>query len=349
MTKKAEDSGADTSSISERDSKITFSAPEPDLQIAFAASLREIREHTLQEALRETVRSLSIPDIDNELARFVPKHALAQLASQGLRGEMVFPVPIVLSTTPRLLGYYRLLYGYSQKEFYTSATGYSRLKLMEERGTLSAASAEALPDACSALCDAGALLLTGIGTASVNAALLDDLTLLTLGPQLRGGANVRKGTAGIRTVFNAIHEIVEKSVVNISNTSIEVKNAAGRRVLIEFAADPDIIIREEMRASSFRQLIAIEVKAGSDFSNIHNRVGEAEKSHQKAKASGFAECWTVVNVDKMDLQMARRESPSTNRFYKISDLAKASGDDFQDFHDRIVSLTGIPTALVRQG
>ena len=126
-------------------------------------------------------------------------------------------------------------------------------------------------------------------------------------------------------------------------TLIEIRNAAGRTVFIEFAPDPDIIIREEMRPGNFRQLIAIEVKAGSDFSNIHNRIGEAEKSHQKAKASGFVECWTVVNVDNIDVTMAHRESPSTNRFYRISALVAAAGDHYQDFKDRVISLTGIPT------
>lgn len=123
---------------------------------------------------------------------------------------------------------------------------------------------------------------------------------------------------------------------------IELKNAAGRTVLIEFAADPDIIIREEMRAGSYRQLIAIEVKGGRDFSNVHNRIGEAEKSHQKARAAGYVECWTVVNVDNIDIATARRESPSTNRFYRISDLIAAAGADYDDFRDRVISLTGIP-------
>jgi hypothetical protein len=96
-----------------------------------------------------------------------------------------------------------------------------------------------------------------------------------------------------------------------------------------------------MRANTYRELVAIEVKAGSDFSNIHNRIGEAEKSHQKARASGYVECWTVVNVDKIDIDMARRESPSTDRFYKISDLIRATGPEYQDFRDRIISLTSI--------
>ena len=171
--------------------------------------------------------------------------------------------------------------------------------------------------------------------------MLDDLTLLTVGPQLRGGANVRRGTAGICVVFNAIQEIVQGSVIALEETRIEVKNAAGRTVLIEFAPDPDIIIREEMRPGHFNQRVAIEVKAGSDFSNIHNRIGEAEKSHQKAKAAGFAECWTVVNVDNYSPSMAHRESPSTNRFYLISALSLATGNDYQDFKDRVLSMVGI--------
>lgn len=315
--------------------------PEPELQIDFAAALAEIRSLYLQDALAEAIKKLKVPAIDKELAKFVSAHSLTALATHGLRGEMMFPVPVVLTANPRLLGYYRLLYGYSQKEFYTSSTGLSRFSGMEKRGQISAKVAADLPSACIALCAAGAVLLAGIGTQKISASLLDDLTLLTLGPQLRGGANVRKGTAGIRTVFNAIHEIVEPAVTSSEDTRIEIRNAAGRIVLIEFAPDPDIIIREEMRPNSYRQLIAIEIKAGSDFSNIHNRIGEAEKSHQKAKGAGFVECWTVVNVDKIDLAMARRESPSTNRFYRISDLIAATGNEYQDFRDRIISLTGI--------
>jgi hypothetical protein len=257
------------------------------------------------------------------------------LASHGLRGELMFSVPLLLTENPRLLGYYRLLYGYSQKEFYTTETGVSRFQSMEKRGLLSGANAVDLPDLCKALAGAGVLLLEGIGTKRISQALLDDLTLLTLGPQLRGGANVKKGAAGIVKVFDAIHEIVRVAVKDASPNKIEIENAAGRRVLIEFAPDPDIIIREEMSVGHFRELIAIEVKGGSDFSNIHNRIGEAEKSHQKAKAAGYVECWTVVNVDRIDMDMGKRESPTTNRFYRISDLVNGGGLEYQDFRARV--------------
>jgi hypothetical protein len=326
-----------------------YSLPDPDLQIDFAAHLSEIRGLYLQDALNRTVHSLPIPEIDKELAVYVPAHSLSALAGHGLRGELMFPVPVVLSSNPKLLGYYRLLYGYSQKEFYTAATGAARLKAMEERGVLAPKNSDQLAPLCAAFSRAGALLLAGIGIPKLNAGLLDQLTLLTLGPQLRGGANVKRGTAGIRTVFNVIQEVVEASISHMTESSIEIINAAGRTILIVFASDPDIVISEQMRPGVYRRLIAIEIKGGQDFSNIHNRIGEAEKSHQKAKASGFVECWTVVNVDKIDIATAHRESPSTNRFYRISDLVAASGPDYQDFRDRIVSLTGIKNRLIGVG
>lgn len=319
---------------------MTFQIPEPELQIDFAARLAEFRTSMLQDALVTTVGTLDIPTVDAELAQCVPASSLSALASHGLRGELVFPVPCVLRVNPCLLGYYRLLYGYSQKEFYGGATGAGKLNGLETRGTISKACDPLLEEFCKAMGVAGAMLLAGIAASKVNAGLLDDLTLLTLGPQLRGGANVRRGTAGIRLVFNAIHEIVASAATASDDNHIELINAAGRKVVIAFAPDPDIVIVEEMASGANRHLIAIEVKAGADFSNIHNRIGEAEKSHQKARSAGYTECWTVVNVDRIDIDIAHRESPSTNRFYKISDLAAKQGE-YADFRDRVVSLTGI--------
>lgn len=257
----------------------------------------------------------------------------------------MFAVPMVLAANPKLLGYYRLLYGYSQKEFYANNVA-GKFKSLEERGFLAEKNIAGLDILCREMAVAGALLLAGINNNAINVGFLDDLTLLTLGPQLRGGANVRIGSAAIAAVFGVIESIVSGSVSVSGSAAIELKNAAGRKVLIEFAPDPDIIIREEMRSGVYRQLIAIEIKGGRDFSNIHNRIGEAEKSHQKARAAGYVECWTVVNVNNIDLEMARRESPSTNRFYRMSDLIAASGPDYQDFWDRLVSLTGVPVKLL---
>lgn len=321
---------------------MTFKIPAPELQINFALNLAEIRQLYLQTALAQTILGIKIPDLDHQLAELVPPRSLAMLASYGLRGETMFPTPVVLEANARLVAYHRLLYGYSQKEFYTPATGAGQFKQMEERGNLTAACARDLPDLCHAMCIAGAELLTGISGPAVTAALLNDLTLLTLGAQLRGGANVRKGNAGIVIVFNVIQDIVRPAIINATQERrIAIKNAAKRTVTIEFASDPDIVIREEIRPETYRNIIAIEVKGGRDFSNIHNRIGEAEKSHQKAKGKGYEQCWTVVNVDRINMEMAARESPTTDRFYIISNLVAADTEEYKDFRARIVSLTGI--------
>lgn len=316
--------------------------PSPQLQISFSHALSEIRGLYLQEALSKTIEAMIISDIDAELSSLVPQGSLSGLARHGLRGELVFAVPCVLRSNPRLLGYYRLLLGFSKKAFYASDFGTLRFKPMEEKGILTQPIEEHVQDLCSSLTHCACDLIAGIGVDRVSRTLLDDLTLLTLGPQLRGGANVEIGALGIVRVFKAIHSIVARAILQSTPSCIEIRNAAGRRVFIEFAPDPDIIIREEMAPESYRNIIAIEVKAGTDFSNIHNRLGEAEKSHAKARNQGYVECWTVVNVDRMDIDMAKQESPSTNRFFRLSDLESGNGEEFHDFCNRVIALTGIP-------
>lgn len=319
----------------------TISIPRPELQIDFSFALGQIRNTYLQEALSKVVNEIDISTLDTQLSKLVPADSLKALARHGLRGELVFAVPCLFENSPSLLGYYRLLLGFSQKSFYTADFGLSGFKSMEEKGILSTKNIQLLPELCSALIECSCSLLDGIGTDRVSKQLLDDLTLLTVGPQLRGGANVRKGIVSIVQVFESIHKIVRNDSSSSSESKIEIKNAAGRKVVIEFAPDPDIVIREEMSAENYRNVVAIEVKGGTDFSNIHNRIGEAEKSHQKAKAKGYVECWTVVNVDRMDFKMAHQESPSTNRFYLLRDLVASKGAEYLDFRARVVSLTGI--------
>ncbi|EMM6516310.1 XcyI family restriction endonuclease [Enterobacter ludwigii] len=327
--------------------KIKF--PEPKQQIEFALALKRFRGIFLQNALLETVRNMDIVALDSQLGEYVPKEDLAALATHGLRAELLFPVPIILETNPYLLGYYRLLMGYSQKEFYGSDKGFGvgSFKSMEVRGVIGKQIKSRIPELCTAFCGVASSLLSGVGPLRVSRELLDDLTLLTVGPQLRGGANNQRGTDGIILVFEIIREIVAHATAEVRESAIEVNSATGRSVLIEFAADPDIIIREEMSHRNYRNVVAIEVKSGTDISNIHNRIGEAEKSHQKARARGYTECWTVINVSRLDMDKARSESPSTNRFYSLTDLALRNGTQYEDFKMRVLSLTAIPSAPVQ--
>ena len=325
-------------------SKINLSPPK--LQIEFAFNLKRFRAIYLQNALLKTIQDMDIAELDKQLAQYVPRADMATLAQHGLRAELLFAVPAVLEKNPYLLGYYRLLMGYSQKEFYGSDKGFGvgHFKGLEEKGKISKAAAADLHDLCVALCATASELLAGVSPMQVSRDLLDDLALLTVGPQLRGGANNQRGTDGIVKVFEIIREIVAHAVAQVRESAIEVNSATGRACLIEFAADPDIIIREEMERQHYRNVVAIEVKSGTDVSNIHNRIGEAEKSHQKARKRGFTECWTVINVGKLDLEKAHSESPSTDRFYSLSALSMRSGKEYEDFRRRVLSLTAIPAA-----
>ena len=313
----------------------------PELQVDFAYALREIRGLCLQDALSETVSALNVAVIDAELHEFADKTAISKLASHGMRGELLFAVPSILMHNPRLLSYYRLLLGYSQKEFYEKNSGLGIFRMMEVKGRTTARQLSRLNDLCAALNDGANYLLTALSEEMVNTPFFDQLTILTLGPQFRGGANVKRGTASINDVFNIIHQIVQKYVHTSTSRRIELTNTSGRRIIIQFAADPDIVIREELAPNHFKNLTAIEVKGGQDYSNIHNRVGEAEKRHQKAKKAGYIECWTVVNVDRINTEMAKRESPTSSRFYRISELQNPDSSEYKDFVMQIISTIGI--------
>ena len=313
--------------------------PAPTLQIEFSICLAAARKAYLIDALSDAVATLDIRALDAQLSEYVPRKYMGRIAAAGLRAELIFPVPIILQANPRLLAYYRLLLGISQKAFYTNSTGVARFKRMESAGIIpGGADIKALSKE---LVHRLAELIDGIGMRRVTRDLLDDLTLLTLGPQLRGGVNVKKGSVSIQAVFELVHTIVKPALSSATEKSIEVRNAAGRKVLIEFSADPDIVIREVIGKKDFRNIIAIEIKGGTDYSNIHNRIGEAEKSHQKARQKGYVECWTIVNVERFDSAMASRESPSTNRFYRLSEIVDGRTSEFSDFRSRIIALTGI--------
>ena len=316
-----------------------FTVPQPDLQITFYHRLQDVRQTYLLEALLATVAELEIAHIDRELAEFVSNADLQKVAGWGLRGEVIFAVPYVLTESPRLLGYYRLLLGFSQKQFYGSRYGVSRFKPMEEAGRLSAANASRLRGLCQALCTSAEHLIAGVGELSQES--VHELTLLTLGPQLRGGALNVLGGRATRKVFDLINTILAPAVVSAGERFIEIENAAGRRVRVEFASDPDICIREELPSGRFRNLVAIEIKGGRDYSNIHNRIGEAEKSHQKARQDGYVECWTMVGITDLNTEVAQRESPSTDRFYHIDLIADENSQEWDDFRENLLSRVGI--------
>ena len=106
--------------------------PSPELQIEFSVALAEIRRLYLIEALANTVRTIKIAELDKEIGQLVPSDALSKMAAHSLRAELIFPVPMILKANPHRLGYYRLLYEFSQKIFYTAETGVGPFKAMED-------------------------------------------------------------------------------------------------------------------------------------------------------------------------------------------------------------------------
>ena len=310
----------------------------PDLQIAFFHRLREVQGLYLDDALQRTVSSLDVVELDAQLARAVSRTSLTRVASFGIRGEVMFAVPCVLQACPFLLAYYRLLYGLSQKEFYKSGR-FSRFKRMEELGEIPERVHEQLPDLCKALIGTGELLVAAMDQLSLS--MVRDLQMLTLGAQFRGSQNTKLGQDATAEFYDMLGGVVGPYVQAKSQRTMTLRNESGRVVLIEFFSDPDVRITEQL-ASSVRPLVSIEIKGGGDFSNIHNRLGEAEKSHLKAKKRGFFEFWTVVRV-AVDKAAAKQDSPTTTHFFNLDLLKDPASEDSRLFSETLGSLLGIRT------
>jgi hypothetical protein len=206
----------------------TFKILEPDLQIEFHHRLEQMRETYLLDALLAAVSMLDIPQIDQELRELVSNSSLQKVAGWGLRGEIVFAVPCVLKSRPTLLGYYRLLLGFSQKQFYGERYGFAPFKPMEEAGRLTSTHLNSIRELCQALCGSAELLVAGIRELSRNS--VHELTLLTVGPQPRGGVLNALGSRATRQVFELIDSRVTDAIVSSSQKSFKLHNAAGRVV-----------------------------------------------------------------------------------------------------------------------
>jgi len=309
----------------------------PTVQLGFFKRLQDAEKEYLLPALLQHVGKLDIQKLDSQLGKYVSNERLSFLAKKGLRGELVFPVPYLLETNSTLLGYYRLLYGFSQKEFYQPP--FSRFKSLEEKGKIGQSVQALIPNLCSSLIESGWLLLNGLPIITED--IINSLTLLTLGPQFRGSRNNNLGTEATQSVFALIKSIIFANLLSQNETAFVVSSATGRTYQIEFASDPDITIRQQMEDGSFRNRIAIEVKGGKDFSNIHNRLGEAEKSHQKAKSEGFNEFWTIVNVQGLETNVWKRETPTTNELFTLDKICEIGSDENKKFTEYLNSELGM--------
>ena len=101
-------------------------------------------------------------------------------------------------------------------------------------------------------------------------------------------------------VFMAITEIVKKHITKQGTARLELTNASKRKVIVTLSSDPDVSVQEIINDRAHNK-VAIEVKGGTDVSNAHNRAGEAEKSHTKAKQKGFRDFWTIISKKGIDM------------------------------------------------
>jgi hypothetical protein len=157
---------------------------------------------------------------------------------------------------------------------------------------------------------------------------------------LRGGLLNEIGRAATEIVFRRIRAaIADSAIVREAPAELILRNAAGRHVTVSFSSDPDIAVSEELSASITNKL-AIEIKGGTDVSNIHNRLGEAEKSHQKAKAKGFTEFWTIKNAS-VEPAAAAKETPTTNLFFDLARIIDPDDSEWVRFRDELTSRLGV--------
>lgn len=241
---------------------------------------------------------------------------------------------------PTLIGYFRLLLGAPQKTFYKGSTGMGLFKSMEEQGTMSKKQQSFVPDFCRAMAEPMAQLVRQISNFSDRD--LRELPLLTFGSQLQGSNNTDIGKRAMQGVFVAIAQILGKHVTEKEANKLTLKNSSGRTVRVRLSHDPDVSVEEQVENRTHNK-VAIEVKGGTDVSNAHNRAGEAEKSHLKAKQRGYKDFWTIISKAGLQMDKLKQESQTTTEWFDVSEVLACEGPDWENFRQRLASAVGIPT------
>jgi len=339
VTKKTKTVQHQAGSVRRPDASASLNPPASTRQVAFYQLLVAARKKWFLDALSEALGQIEPRTVKAQIVEFVPTEAQKALAVAGLRDEHVFPLPAVLEAKPSLVGYYRLLLGASQKAFYQGSTHMSAFKSMEETGTINEKQAAKLSEFCAAMAVPMAEMVCQISTLTERD--LRELPLLTFGAQLQGFNNTQIGKKAMQDVFATITAIVKRHIVRTEPTRLTLKNSSGRIVYINRAHDPDVSIYEEM-GNQLHSKVAIEVKGGTDVSNAHNRAGEAEKSHLKAKEKGFRDFWTIISKHGLDLAKLKQESQTTTEWFDVTTLLARRGDDWEAFRERLAGAVGIP-------
>lgn len=306
-----------------------------------AAFLAQVRDYGLHDAVRDAAKTVDPLVLRNELTQFAPADGLNLIQGTGVRDEEVFATPTMLRSAPGLLAYYRLLLGISQKAFYTSSSGLTVVQAMETRQEITPRADPLIDSLCTDLNTAMSQLLHALPAANLRRDV-DQLPVLTLGAQADGSWRTQIGSTATKEVFEAMKAIVrsQKHAYTETPASITVVNNSGREVTLSLAPDPDVVIREDFGTSS-EYKAAIEIKGGTDYANIHNRAGEAEKSHQKARADGAGTCWTIIDLRRAEMARLRQESPSTREWIDLTEVLAQQGPSWSRLEQVTRSAMGI--------
>jgi hypothetical protein len=216
----------------------------------------------------------------------------------------------------------------------------SQFKSMEARGVLNDHQRAGLPAFCRAMAEGLADLVRQMSP-TITPRDIAELPLLTIGAQFQGSNNNTIGKRAILDAFLSMREVVKAYITEEDDRRLTLRNSAGRTVVIALASDPDVRIQEEF-GGKLQNKVAIEIKGGTDKSNAHNRAGEAEKSHQKAKAEGFRDFWTIIATRGLDLKKLKSESPTTNSWFDAPQVLGRDGGDWVEFQFRLAGQVGIP-------
>ncbi|HYS36381.1 MAG TPA: XcyI family restriction endonuclease [Pseudonocardiaceae bacterium] len=318
-----------------------FNFPPPARQIYIHAFLDKARSTVLHAAVKSAAAKVNPATLRQEMTRHVPAPGLQSIQGTGVRDELIFAAPCILRMSPATLGYYRLLLGVSQKRFYTKATRLSIFKSMEDRGIIHDDAESRIASLCSTMNEAMSGLVTAILRGDLQADI-DQLPLLTLGAQADGSWRTRIGQKATKGVFDALKNVIKGQGKHYTDNgdAITVVNSAGRNVTLALSPDPDVVIKEEVNTQIVVKT-AIEIKGGTDNSNVHNRAGEAEKSHRKAHQAGAQKFWTVIFLTGVDRNVLCGESPTTREWFDLEEVLAEAGADWQRLVDLTISAMGI--------
>ncbi len=319
---------------------INFSVPPVAKQLFVVNILHEYRNNIDAICLRNTVAQISPKTIHEEILAYVPEEGMRRLQADHIRDEDVFALPSVLKENPRLLGYHRLLLGISEKQFYSGASGLAAFASMEHNGIISESVKDELPRLCTAINESISTFLSVIGDEALS---LDvhDLPLMTLGVYADGVWRNAIGRQAADKVFSAVRDILAQNGCDLTdaggNASSFTCTCGGNEYAVFSSSDPDISIVKNTEEKT----LCIEIKGGQDIANVHNRAGEAEKSHQKATKAGFKEKWTLILLNGLNEEQRKKlltESPSTDKWFDINDVVSRTGASYKAFSESILSL-----------